>query len=182
MDISELSLFKVDKETTFKPFDCGDTDLNDFLIEKSIFYKSEFLSTTYVLEDSERTVAFFSIFNDSLHAEEGDFASKSAFQRFLKELVSHPKRHHKSFPAIKVGRLAVCKDAQGKGIGKMIMDYIIDLAINHNEACGCKLITVDAYASALEFYTNLKFDYLTPKDSDSDTRQMFLDLSGYNNN
>ena len=83
------------------------------LFEKAKFYKQEFLATTFILENEEQTVAYYSIFNDSLKVEEEGFASKSAFKRFLKDLVSHPKRHLKSFPALKIGRLGIDKDFKG---------------------------------------------------------------------
>ncbi|MFL9481902.1 hypothetical protein ACI6Q2_03930 [Chitinophagaceae bacterium LWZ2-11] len=107
MNWDDLSLIKVDDSIIFKPFDCGDQDLNEFLFTKSKGYSKELLATSFVLEDKENTIAFFSIFNDCLKVQEKDFASKSAFKRFLTEIVSHPKRHLEYFPAIKIGRLAV---------------------------------------------------------------------------
>jgi len=103
MDFAGLSLIKVNNNTIIKPFDCGDDDLNDFLHSKSVFYSNELLATTYLLEDENDTIAFFSLFNDNVRVEETDFASKSAWKRFLSDIVSHPKRHFKYFPAIKIG-------------------------------------------------------------------------------
>lgn len=181
MDFTELSLIKVDATTIIKPFDCGDPDLNDFLLLKAIHYKHELLAVTYILENEERTIAFFSIFNDSVRVQEKDFASKSSFKRFLKGMVSHPKRHLEYFPALKIGRLGVCNQTQKGGIGKTIVEYIIALAIKQNEDCACKLITVDAYAMSLKFYERRGFQYFTERDSNKDTRQMYLDLTPYFN-
>ncbi|MEO5562387.1 MAG: hypothetical protein ABIR18_03105 [Chitinophagaceae bacterium] len=119
MDLTGLSLIKVNSKAIIKPFDCGNEDLNSFLREKAINYSNELLATTYVLENEERTIAFFSILNDSVKVEDVEFASKSAFKRFLSELVSHPKRHLKCFPAIKIGRLAVSNQIQSRGIGNI---------------------------------------------------------------
>lgn len=58
-----------------------------------------------------------------------EFASKTAIKRLLKDLVSHPKRHLKSYPAIKIGRLGVTKTIQKSGLGKMIVNSIIELAL-----------------------------------------------------
>jgi|SRR5258708_2393794 len=93
MEVAGLSLFKINDDTIIKPFDCGDEDLNDFLLSKAKLYQKELLAVTYILENDERTIAFFSIFNDSLRVQEVAFASRSAFKRFLSKLVSHPKRH-----------------------------------------------------------------------------------------
>lgn len=181
MDFSELSLIKVDSSTIIKPFDCGDDDLNEFLLEKAILFQTQLLAVTYVLENRERTIAFFSIFNDSLRVEEADFVSKTKLKEFLSHLVPHSKRHLKTFPALKIGRLAVCKQVQKGGLGRKILDFIIDIAIKQNDNCACRLITVDAYAKSIGFYEKMKFSPLTTKDEKKDTRQMFLDLTPYIN-
>ena len=85
-ELSQLSLILLNEAHTIKPFDCEDIDLNEFLFEKAKFYKQEFLATTFILENEEQTVAYYSIFNDSLKVEEEGFASKSAFKRFLKDV------------------------------------------------------------------------------------------------
>lgn len=177
MPLAGLSLIKLNETTVIKPFDCGDEDLNDFLISKSKPYHKELLAATYLLEDKEETIAFFSIFNDSLRVQEKYFASKSAFKRLLSELVSHPKRHLTYYPALKIGRLAVKSNTQKKGIGTTIISYIIQVALSQNDACACKLITVDAYAESLQFYEKKGFVYFTEKDKGKDTRQMYLDLT-----
>jgi len=177
MELAGLSLLKVDVTTTIKPFNCGDDDLNDFLSSKAKHYQQENLAVTYLLEDETRTIAFFSIFNDSLKVEESFFASKSALKRFLSNLVSHPKRHLKFFPALKIGRLAVDNSNKKGGIGSTIVKFIIGLAIEQNSTCACKLITVDAYKQSLLFYEKMGFSYLTEADKGKDTRQMYLDLT-----
>ena len=181
MDFTGLSLIKINHSTAIKSFDCGDSDLNDFFLQKAKDYRNELLAVTYLLENEERTIAFFSIFNDSVRVQEKDFASKSAFKRFLKGLVSHPKRHLEYFPALKIGRLAVCNQTQKGGIGKAIIDFIVDYAMKQNEDCACKLISVDAYSQSLKFYERMGFTYFTDDDSGKDTRQMYLDLTPYIN-
>ena len=181
MDFSGLQLIKINEDTSIKPFDCGDLDLNDFLLSKAKDYSKELLAVTYILEDNEKTIAFFSIFNDSLRVQEAEFASKTSFKRFLSGLTPHPKRHLRYFPALKIGRLAVNNNIQKSGIGKSIISFIIDLAIRQNDHCACKLITVDAYDQSLRFYEKMNFEYLTDIDKGKDTRQMFLDLKPFLN-
>lgn len=106
-----------------------------------------------------------------------NFASKSAFKRLISSLVPHGKRHLEYFPALKIGRLAVCNKTQTCGIGKAIVSYIIDLAIRQNETVACKLISVDAYEHSLGFYTKIGFHFFTDTDAGQDTRQMYFDLT-----
>ena len=78
---------------------------------------------------------------------------------------------------MKIGRLGVCVDSKGKGLGKIIVNFIIDIAIFQNEVSAYKLITVDAYRESLPFYGKMEFSYLTETDAGKDTRQMYLDLT-----
>jgi GNAT superfamily N-acetyltransferase len=174
---SNFSLVLLIDAHPIKPFDCEDSDLNEFLFEKAKDFKKEFLATTFLIESESRTVAYYSIFHDSLSIEEQDFASKSSFKKFLKNMVSHPKRHLKSFPALKIGRLGIDKEYKGKGLGKKIVSYIISETLNLNDKQACKLITVDAYRESIGFYRNMGFEFLTSKDEGEETRQMFFDLS-----
>ncbi len=176
-ELLQISLILLNENHTIKPFNCGDNDLNEFLFEKAKLYTKELLATTFILENSTQTVAYYSIFNDSLKVEEEDFISKSALKRFLKVLVSQPKRHLKSFPALKIGRLGIDEKFKGKGLGRLIVNNLISETLELNQRQGCKLITVDAYRESLVFYERLNFEYLTENDKEDETRQMYFDLS-----
>ena len=58
-----------------------------------------------------------------------------------------------------------------------IINFIISLALEQNQSCACKLLTVDAYEQSLAFYEKKGFLYLTESDKGKDTRQMYLDLT-----
>lgn len=181
MSLTGFSLIELKQETVISNFNCDDEDLNDFLVTKAKPYSAELLATTYILEKNNSTIAYYSIFNDSLAIEECNFLSKTAFKKFLSNLVTHPKRHLKNYPAIKIGRLAVSADVKGQGIGKKIIDNIIAFCLDHNSNCACKLITVDAYDQSLAFYEKMGFSYLSERDKGEDTRQMYIDLTPYLN-
>lgn len=179
-NFTNLSLKLLKENHLIKPFDCEDVDLNEFLFEKAILYKKEYLATTFIIENNERTVAYYSVLNDSLQVEDEYFETKSSFKRFLKKLLSHPKRHLRSFPALKIGRLAIDKSFKGKGLGTTIVNKLIYDGLELNSSHACKLITVDAYAESLNFYEKLGFQYLTDSDQGQETRQMYFDLSVLN--
>lgn len=181
MPLREYSVIELKTDTAIKDFNCDDEDLNDFLFSKAKFYSSELFATTYILEKDNVTMAYYSLFNDSLTIEESDFVSKNAFKKFLSNLIPHPKRHLKNIPAIKIGRLAVSTDAKNQGIGKKIIHFIIAFCLDHNTHCACKLITVDAYDQSLGFYKKMGFSYLSDQDEGKDTRQMYIDLTPYFN-
>lgn len=178
----DINLIVLKNKTVIKSFDCDDSDLKDFLVSKAKDFHTELLAKTYILEDKNQTIAYFSIFNDSLRIEDvEDDLSKTGLRKLLSNLVTHRKRHLKHFPAIKIGRLAVCDVKKEKGLGRDIMKFIINLAIEQNEVSACKFITVDAYANSLGYYEKMGFVYLSGKDEGEDTRQMYLDISPYIN-
>ena len=178
MDLSELTLAKVHRHSVLKEFDCEDEDLNSFLVEKSILFHNELLATTYLLKikDEGKLIAYFSIFNDCIKVEKSDIPANSTLRKFLSR-VPHPKRSLKSFPSIKIGRLAVCKEMKNCRIGTSIIDFVIDHAVRQNEQCACKYITVDAYGASIPFYLKKNFTFLTKKDEGKETRQMQYDIT-----
>ena len=174
-----LSFFQLKENYPIKPFDCEDDDLNDFLFNKALLYQKELLATTFIVEEKERTLGYYSVLNDSLQLKEEDFPSKSKYKKFLSHLIPHPKRHLKSVPEVKIGRLAIDKTFKGKGLGRVIIDTIINHCIDLNEDQACRVITVDAYAQAVNFYHKIGFEFLTKLDEEDETRLMFLDLTSF---
>ena len=180
-NLEGLSFFQLKENYPIKPFDCEDDDLNDFLFNKALLYQKELLATTFIVEDEERTLGYYSVLNDSLQLKEEDFPSKSKYKKFLSHLIPHPKRHLKSVPAVKIGRLAIDKTYKGNGLGMIFIRNVIRDCVELNRKIACRLITVDAYKGALTFYQKLGFEFLTEKDNNEDIRQMFFDLTNLDN-
>ena len=64
--MNEISIIKLDADYHFKPFDCGNQDLNDFLLIDSKNYQKKLLSVTYILQTEKDIAAFFSVSNDKI--------------------------------------------------------------------------------------------------------------------
>ena len=175
----EISILLLTEDYPIKPFDCEDEDLNDFLFNEAVPYRKELLDTTFVMENDKQTLGYYSLLNDSLQLKEEMFTSKSQFRKFLRELMPYPKRHLKTIPALKIGRLAIDKTFKGKGLGSVIMANIISKCIKMNQEQACRLITVDAYKQAVPFYQKMGFKFLIEGDKDDTTRLMFLDLTSF---
>ncbi len=47
---------KLEDNETIKSFDCGDADLNDFIINEAHHYRKALLAVTYIFEDKGTTV------------------------------------------------------------------------------------------------------------------------------
>lgn len=156
-------------------FDCNDEDLNDFILNEACLYRNALLSVTYVVEDktTHDILAYFSLANDKISIS--DFESKTEFNRFRKHKFVNEKRL-RSYPAIKIGRLAISPKAQHQSIGTYLLEFIEDYFIIDNKS-GCRFVTVDAYVDAIPFYIKNNYQFLNNDDEDKRTRVMYFDLA-----
>ena len=117
------SVRRLDIGDTITSFDCGDEDLNDFLLNEATLYRNALLAVTYVVEKKEtlEVLAYFSLSNDKISIS--DFESKTEFNRFRKHKFVNEKRL-RSYPGIKIGRLGIAKCAQHQSIGTYLLEFI----------------------------------------------------------
>ena len=168
---------KLSLNETIKSFDCGDPDLNDFIINDANNYRNSLLAVTYVFEHviTGDIVAYFSLANDRVSLS--DFKDKTEFNRFRKIRFVNEKRI-KSYPAVKICRLGVADTMKGQGIGTVLLSFIKRFFFNDNKT-GCRFITVDAYSNAVSFYERNKFQHLRNDDEPQNviTHLLYYDLN-----
>lgn len=166
---------RLDIGDSVSAFDCYDEDLNDFILNEASLYRNALLSVTYVVEDkiTDEVLAYFCLSNDKISIS--DFENKTDFNRFRKHKFTNQKRL-RSYPAIKIGRLAIAKSAQRQSIGTYLLEFIEDFFIVDNKS-GCRFVTVDAYADAIPFYIKNNYLFLNNDDEDNRTRVMYFDLA-----
>lgn len=180
----KIKLIQLSKEHEFKSFDCGNSDLNDFLFNDSKIYLKHLRYTTTLLETENQIIAYYSLANDLLSIfDRQDFADEMEdcknkidfdfWERFLNQ---------KMYPAAKIGRLAVDKTFQDQGIGTFLIRSLVQSFIKKNKT-GCQFITVDAINDntqrTIKFYENNGFKMLTLNDVSKDSRQMYKSLLEY---
>ncbi len=177
IDNKNFIIAKLDEDETVKAFDCGDDDLNDFIVNECAPYRKEKLAVTYVLEPEQDTnhehiAAFFSLANDRISL--ADFESKTNYNRFSRRF-NNPKRL-KSYPAVKIGRLGVSLSMKGLSLGSSLLNFIKMYFLIDNKT-GCRFVTVDAYAAAVPFYQKNGFVPLNDDDLNDPTRLLYYDLN-----
>lgn len=170
------------------PFDCGNSDLNDFFINDSQNYSKELLGKSYCfLLDSnpKEVVCAFTISNDSIKV---NFLPNSRKKKVSKNIPR--QKQFRSYPAVLIGRLGVNEKYKGKGVGRDLLDFIKAWFIDSNNKTGCRFLAVDAYNQdgPISFYLKNDFEFLfsteeqekdyTGVESDNQlkTRLMFFDL------
>ena len=120
MNRENLQLRRLGENDRVASFDCGDEDLNDFILTDAPLYYRVRLATSYVWEDSitGEVFGYFSLAHDRISLT--DFPSNSAYNRFRKQFFAQGKMF-KSYPALKICRLATSKSCRGEGVGSMII-------------------------------------------------------------
>lgn len=173
--MSVYNIRRLKKRESIESFDCGDADLNDFILKESPFYRQALLAVSYVVENKYNyaTSAYFSLANDKVALN--DFESKTEFNRFRKHRFVNEKRL-KSYPAVKICRLGVDLSMKGQYMGTFLLNFIKSYFVIDNKT-GCRFLTVDAYAGAVPFYLKNGFIPLNDENADADARLLYFDLA-----
>ena len=116
-------------------FDCGVTELNDFLKRTARQHQEKGVSRTLVLVDSElattsRIVGFFSL-----------AACESPTSGFPAHVA---KGYPRQIPAVRLGRLAVDREFQGRGFGGILLGQAIRIVCHVMQSVGIAGMLVDA--------------------------------------
>jgi GNAT superfamily N-acetyltransferase len=134
------------REDDRSQFSCGQADLDRFF--EHYAGQNQFklhLAVTYVAVMDARVVGFATVAASSL--ERASIPSA----RLRKRLPSYP------LPVLRLARLGVDTRAQGFGIGKALLRYVLALALEQRDRSGCVGIVTDAKPDAIRFYEGLGF-------------------------
>lgn len=170
-------IIKLDLDTNIPPFDCADAELNGFLFDDAKNHHKERVATTFLIVNDVDTIAYWSYLNDKITVSDLNGNFEVFKQRISAKLGKEVKeKEYKSFPSVKIGRLAVSEKYKRQGWGENILRFTKELFITNNRT-GCRFITVDAFKAAVDFYKKNGFTTMSSKDKKQDTRQMYYDLN-----
>jgi predicted N-acetyltransferase YhbS len=127
-------------------FRSGNEDLDRFFRKYAALNQYvHHLGVTYVATEGQRLLGYATIAPASIQGD--DFAMMRA-----KKLPQYP------LPALRLARLAVAKEMQGKGIGTGLLRFVFSLALEMSARLGCVGILVDAKPSAVPYYKGFGFE------------------------
>ncbi|MFA5421728.1 MAG: GNAT family N-acetyltransferase [Acholeplasmataceae bacterium] len=131
-------------EKDLKSFSCGNIDLDDFLRKYAFNNDKKGFGRTFLLEDMNEIVGFFTLCSASIKYQElPDYDSAS--------LPKYP------IPCIKIARLGVKKEKQRKGYGKALLKEAFLKILSVVNIIGIRLVLVDAKESSASFYEQFGF-------------------------
>lgn len=128
-----------------KKFDCGTEVLNEFLSRYS--FKNDILGigkTFVAFNKNEDVIGYFTLAAAQVLFEDIPDNYRAKLPRY-------------PIPALRIARLAVGKNLQGKGIGKWLLTQAFIKIIHVAEITGLYFIMVDAKETSKSFYEHYGF-------------------------
>lgn len=126
-------------------FDCGNQELNRWLVQHARASQKADLARTYLLLDDETVAGYVSLTTGSIRRE-------AAPNRYARGMPRHP------IPTILIARLAVDRRYQGQRLGSRLLAEALRLAVLASDAAAARLVVVDAIDdSAARFYRRWGF-------------------------
>lgn len=171
-----LKFIRLNPTNGVNSFNCGDVDLDDFILNRASNFQKHLLVVSYAcvdVDDASKVYAYCSLANDRVALD--NFKDKTEFNRFRKKSGFPNEKRLKSYPAVKLCRLGVDVSAKKQRIGTTILNYIKSMFVIDNKT-GCRFLTVDAYLNAVPFYEKNGFRFMNAQDDNPHTRLMYFDL------
>jgi GNAT superfamily N-acetyltransferase len=148
-------------------FDCGDSQLNEYLRRYAMKDQRRMFGVTYVAvccESPCRVLGYFTL------------ATTSIPRQGLPESLLKGIPKYQSLPAFLLGRLAVDKRYHGKGFGEVLLSHCFEHCLRISKSCGARYVIADAKESAITWYERYGFRKISGSSSPNWTK-MFIDLT-----
>lgn len=128
-------------------FNCGNTQLNDFIHKEVYEYHGERLGITYLFFHETDLVGFVTISMADIKPKDLQPEDKKNIQP-------------ENYPSVQIGQLAIDLKYQRKGLGKKLIGWCMDKAVNYSEGIGCRFLVLNAVPESVEFYKKCDFKEL----------------------
>jgi GNAT superfamily N-acetyltransferase len=139
------SIEKLRREHQIDTFDCGQPDLNRWLVRHALQNQGANAAQTYIGLADGIVVGFYSL-------AVGQVENAEAPERLKKGLARHP------IPIVLLARLAVHKDWQGKGIGRALLRDAVLRTLQAADIAGIRALAVHAKDErARQYYEQFDF-------------------------
>jgi GNAT superfamily N-acetyltransferase len=173
IDLERLTYQSFRENNQVRTFNSGSTALDEFLNTDEVreYERQNLGKTTLVFYDGH-LVAYFTICVDGLRLEYVlEKKTKKSFVNLGTAIID-------KVPCIKIGRLAVARDWQDRGIGRFLIQHIIGFALDLSGELGIRLVIAEAKPEAMEFYLNCGFQPVveTKGERKRRNRTVFFDL------
>lgn len=142
----------IDSTVSKENFDCGISELNEYLKKYARQNHKKGIATTFVatLQAGGEVVGYYSV-------SMAEISRESLPERYSKGLPRYP------IPAMRVRKLAVDRSVQGRGLGEALLMECFRRAVRLSQQVGIFAVTVDALnEQSKNFY--LKYGFISLED------------------
>jgi GNAT superfamily N-acetyltransferase len=148
----------------WKGFQCEKEGFSDFVTDaaEAEKFQKENLGVTYGFWKEETPIGYVTLAMASLQRKELPSERKE----------NKPYRH---VPSLLIGQMARDERHRGRGVGKIMVDFVIATANALGKDAGCRFVIVDAERDQVGRYEGFGFEAL-PADAGDRTVLMFFDL------
>lgn len=165
LNLRGLHLRRLDDEHYLEFFTCGrDDSMDDWLRRHARAWQKENLCSVWVLstvDNRDQPSAFFTLSAHQIIPSNVDRRHKAAVSS------NRPWVNNldQAFPAQLLGKFAVDKDAQGTGMGTVLMVCVYAQYLEAAHASAAKFLVVDVQQPALVRYYRKQFGFMPAKGS-----------------
>ncbi len=147
-------------------FYAKDSDFRDFLIDDALKQQEDTISTTYLFfyNPENKLVGYITLLADRVNINGTD----------LEPLFEKKGVDFKPLPALKIGKLCVHKDYEGRKVGSEMIFFAMKQLVDFSNRAGFRFLIVNAKATAKGFYERLNFKILKPVAGE--TQPMYFDM------
>jgi len=167
---NDVKIVRINETHNVKEFKSSEQELVNFLVEDALNNQNHKISVTYLwFLNTGELVGYVTLLNDRINLEGN-----------LKDFFRMKGIQYHSLPALKIGRLCVDDRFLRRGIGTIMIDFSVKVAVHIFEKySGCRFIVLDAKRNPVNdpiyFYKKLGFKEL--KERKKGTTPMYFDLT-----
>lgn len=169
IEIKKLEAAEIDQVSAFRMEDAEDKPLEIFIRRNAFKSAQANLTQTYVvkLEGDRKVIGYITMMCAEVKLEKAyDITDKVGAERYDYQ------------PAVRIARLAMCREYKGKGIGPQLVEMALGIIlVSIVPSVGCRFVILDAKSKSIPFYKSRGFRLLeTETNRANETPLMFLDL------
>lgn len=118
-------------------------NINEFLKKEALNEQEQGLNTTHLFYINNQLAGFISLCSDSI--------------RLSLDEKSEDGVPYANIPSLKIARLAIDINFQGRKLGEYLIKFAVASALNTRKIMGVKFITVDCYKHRVSYYEQFGF-------------------------
>jgi len=162
MDANDVTVSLLKTFDEFTDFECGDQEYSIFIKrpDRAQKYRLQNLNVTYLFRAGETPIGYVTVAMGSLRKQ---------------DQIADAGKSSGAVPCVLIEHIARDSRYKGKGVGKIMIDWVINLAHELSKTIGCRLVVLEIPQHLITQFQSYGFE-LIPPDKLNRHYVMFFDL------